>query len=541
LRKHWSKYLRENIAEQERLSSLLGANVRAAEHQAQKYLAKWREEERRRQALATELCEVRARLIRVQVENQRLQTLTAKHTALLTELDQARHELKAARQKVHRLEKELNRRNGRENYFGLATPSALKLNKPGATAANQAKKGGAKKGHPGHGRKKFTAAEADEVIRLDDLPPPCPCGLGPWRLGAVREQCVIERIPAQKKRQLVLKQECICSGCGRIETIRTPGVVPGGLYGNGLTAHLLTEHYLHGLTVGQVCRREDINEGTFFQMASRCARLLEPIFNRILRQLRYCLFVHADETGWRNDGGRAYGWIFANQELVAFLFRNTRSGKVPLEVFGEDPLAVNLITDRYKGYDRLKVYRQYCYTHLLRDLKTLEKDFPNEPEIAAFAAELKPLLKAAIGMYQQKMALVDYVMAATAIKDNIIAVCNKNANHPGIQAFQNIFREHPHRLFQWVKSPAIPAENNFAERGLRPSVIARKISFGSQSAQGMRTREILMTFLYTARIRGLDPGAILREALDRLCRDPAADLAPLLGLPALAQLENPAA
>ena len=538
MRKHWSKYLREQIAEQERAESLLAANARAAEQDSAKYVMKWREEERRRLDAESELRDTKAKLVLEQAENRRLRNLTAKHTELLDELEKTRGDLKSARRKVRSLEKQLNRRTGREGYFGLATPSALKINKPGATAANRAKKGGAKDGHEGHGRKDFTAAEADEVIRLDGTPPPCACGMGRWLPGELVEHCVIELIPGRKIRRFFLKQECACSNCGQTETLRTPGVCPGGLYGNAMVAHLMSEHYLYGITAGNVCRREGINEGTFFNMANRCAGLLEPIFRRILRMLRTCLFVHADETGWRNDGDRAHGWIFANHELAAFLFRDTRGGKVPLEVFGSDPLDVTLVTDRYKGYDPLKLNRQYCYTHLLRDLKTLEKDFPDEPEIAAFTAELKPLLKEAISMYRKTAELADYVTAATAIKDKIIGACMRDANHPGVQNFQNIFREHPDRVFQWVKSPEIPAENNFAERGLRPSVIARKISFGSQSSRGMWIREILMTFLYTARIRGLDPGATLGKVLNLLCRDPSSDISTLLGLaPEMAEPE----
>jgi len=533
--------LREQITEQVRGEALLAAAARNAETQAREYIVKWRDEERLRLAAEAELRDVRAELARGKAETRSLQNLVAEHSALLDELGTARHELKSERRKVRRLEKELNRRTGKEGYFGLATPSSLKINKPNATAANQAKKGGAKRGHEGHGRKDFTEAEADEVIRIEGAPSPCTCGQGFWMPGDLCEHCVIERIPERKNRRFFLKQEHICSACGRIETMKTPDVVPGGLYGNALVAHLIAEHYLHGLTAGNVCRREGVNEGMFFHAANRCAGLLEPVFRRILLMLRNCLVVHADETGWRNDGSRAYGWIFANHELAAFLFRQTRGGKVPLEVFGEDPLDVNLVTDRYRGYDPLKVNRQYCYTHLLRDIKKLEKDFPDEPEIAAFAAELKPLLKDAIAMYRRNMELADYVAAATAIKDRIVAVCGREANHPGIQHLQNIFREHPDRVFQWVKSPEIPAENNFAERGLRPQVIARKISFGSQSSRGMRTREILMTFLYTARVRGLDPRETLRKALNLLCRDPAADIAPLLGFPAEPQMKKRAA
>lgn len=74
------------------------------------------------------------------------------------------------------------------------------------------------------------------------------------------------------------------------------------------------------------------------------------------------------------------------------------------------------------------------------------------------------------------------------------------------------FREHRERLFQWTKSPGIPAKNNFAERGLRPTVIARKISIGSQSDHGMEMRVIMMAFLHTVRIRGLNP----KETLEKL-------------------------
>ena len=533
--KHWSKYLHEQISELERCKQLLAAAVRSAEQHVGAYLTLWREEERRRQLLDAELHEMRLALIKVQTENRCLQNLTAEHTTLLDELETVRGELKSERRKTRKLEKELNRRTGKEGYFGLATPSALKINKPGATAENKAKQGGAVIGHKGHGRQDFTAAEADEIIEIKETPPPCVCGCGTWLPGAIREHCVIELVPARKIRKFYRKHECICTGCGMVETIRTPKVTPGGLYGNGMVAHLLTEHYLYGLTAGNVCRRESVNEGTFFQIAARCADLLKPLFGRILLELRTCLIVHADETGWRNNGGKAYGWIFANTELAAFLFRSTRGSKVPFEVFGKDPLNINLITDRYRGYDPLKLNRQYCYVHLLRDLKTLEKEFPDDPEVAAFSAALKPLLAKAIAMYKSKMALADYAIAATAIKDDIMTVCNKEANHPGIQQFQNIFRKHPERMFQWVKSTDIPAENNFAERGVRQSVIARKISFGSQADRGMLTRELLMTFLYTARIRGLDPKATLEKALNMLCCNPDADIAPLFGLPAKEQ------
>jgi hypothetical protein len=154
---------------------------------------------------------------------------------------------------------------------------------------------------------------------------------------------------------------------------------------------------------------------------------------------------------------------------------------------------------------------------------------------------MKDLLRKAIKMHRGTTDLAEYADEAVAIRNEIVAACGREAIHPGIQKFQNIFREHPERLFQWVKSPEMPAKNNFAERGLRPIVIARKTSFGSQSAKGMKRREILMAFLHTAKIRGLDPGGTFKEALDVLSLDPTADILPLLGLQKETQAAKPAA
>ena len=76
--------------------------------------------------------------------------------------------------------------------------------------------------------------------------------------------------------------------------------------------------------------------------------------------------------------------------------------------------------------------------------------------------------------------------------------------------------------------PRIPAENNRAERELRPLVIARKVSFGSQSDAGAATRETLMSVLVTLQKRNPDPLTTLTATLDALVADPNADVYRLL-------------
>jgi hypothetical protein len=46
----------------------------------------------------------------------------------------------------------------------------------------------------------------------------------------------------------------------------------------------------------------------------------------------------------------------------------------------------------------------------------------------------------------------------------------------------------PTRLYHWAENREVPSENNFAERELRPLVIARKISFRPQAQKDARAR-----------------------------------------------------
>ena len=48
--------------------------------------------------------------------------------------------------------------------------------------------------------------------------------------------------------------------------------------------------------------------------------------------------------------------------------------------------------------------------------------------------------------------------------------------------------------------PEIEAENNLAERRIRPLVVARKVSNGSQSEKGLKTRETLMSVIDTLKL-----------------------------------------
>jgi len=252
------------------------------------------------------------------------------------------------------------------------------------------------------------------------------------------------------------------------------------------------------------------------------------VLAKLIAEFRQVPVRQADETGWRTDGRSGYAWLFCTPTLSLFLFRATRSAAVPKEVLGEAPLAGRLVVDRYPGYNRVPCQLQYCYAHLLREVEDLGKEFPDAPEVVAFTATLMPLLAGAMHLPSQPLADPEYYAQAAQLQQQLVAVAEQPADHLGIRSIQDIFRDHPDRLYHWVQDRRVPPDNNRCERELRPTVIARKVSFGSQSSAGAQTREILMSVLHTLRKRHPDPQAHFKGVLDQLATNPQQDPFPLL-------------
>lgn len=282
-------------------------------------------------------------------------------------------------------------------------------------------------------------------------------------------------------------------------------------------------HYLHGIPMGRVCEQIGIEPGALVQVFHRLAALLADIPEKLVRQYRQAPAKHADETGWRTDGKNGYAWLFATDTISIFQFKKTRSGEVAQAVLGRKRLPGALVVDRYAGYNKSPCKIQYCYSHLLRETQDLEKDFPDSTEVKAFVSTLAPLLALAMKLRTQPIGDVQFYAKAADVKAKILDAVNHPAQHFGIQRIQNIFRKNNARTYHWAADRRVPAYNNLAERDLRPTVIARKTSFGSQSDAGARTRSILMTVLHTLRKQGRDPTDHLRTALDSLAQDISKD------------------
>lgn len=429
-------------------------------------------------------------------------------------------------EEVTRLKAKLRReeRKANEGFFASSTPSAKRPLKQTSLAENQLRRGGAKKGHKGHGRKTIHETEADHIRDIEaPVGDHCPHCHTPLVALSPNARGVIDSVPVKADKVLYRLGRKLCPKCRVTFKARTPSVMPKALYGNQLVTNLLVMHYAHGIPLGRLEEILGIPYSAMVQIQHRLARLFADVHPRLVAQYRQAPVKHADETGWRTDGANGYAWLFATDRLSIFEFRTTRSGSVAAAILGTKRLPGTLVVDRYKGYNRAPCAQQYCYAHLLRNLTDLEKEFPDSQEVRAFVDAVAPLLGMAMGLRLQAISNAEFYKKAKKLKRQLRAAMNADAQHLGIRAYQEIFRDNKQRMYHWAKDRSIPAENNLAERDLRPTVIARKVSFGSQSEAGAKTRSILMSVLMSLKKQApQDYSERIKAALDHLATHPKA-------------------
>jgi transposase len=439
-------------------------------------------------------------------------------------------------QKINELEEEISQlktklryqeRTAKEGFFGSSTPSSKIPVKPNSQKEHQHNQGGGQKGHKGYGRASICQEDADKVeeIRIGDTCPDCGTTLDNK---GTKTRTVMDCQPVKMKQILYHLERKHCPKCKKLISARPPGVLAKCLYSNQLLAYVAVQHYIYGNTLGQIEKQTGIGYSSLVDAMHQLAGILKEVPKSLIEAYRSAAVKHADETGWRTDGQNGYSWLFCTSDISIYRFRSSRSASVAKEVFGDKPLPGVLVVDRYNGYNKMPSKIQYCYAHLLRTVKDLEKDFPENAEIKSFVEALAPHLANAISLRTLDITDKQFKRQAAKIKDAIIEIINRQAKHPAIWKIQDIFREKADRLYHWADDRTVPADNNLAERELRPLVVARKISFGSQSVAGAATRETLMTVLHTLRKRTPDVTVAFKSVLDKLAEQANLDIAKAL-------------
>ena len=147
--------------------------------------------------------------------------------------------------------------------------------------------------------------------------------------------------------------------------------------------YLQTVHQLR-LSVGAIVR-------TLHQVAQQA----QPAVAEALERIRSSPVVHADETGWRENGVNGYVWTFSTPTERYFL-RRGRGMEVVDEALSESFSGI-LVSDFYVAYNHYPGLKQRCWAHLLRDIHKLKVLYPEDAGLVRWARRVQQLYAKAVG------------------------------------------------------------------------------------------------------------------------------------------------
>ena len=248
-----------------------------------------------------------------------------------------------------------------------------------------------------------------------------------------------------------------------------------------------------------------LSVGEISDLLRRVAAHGQGTHEALRARIRASPVVQADETGWRENGQNGYIWFAGTPTGERYFeYHHSRAGTIINTLLGEDFSGV-LTSDFYPASNDTPGGRhQRCWAHLLRALHDLKHDHADTLEVVVWAKAVKDvylLAKAWLAEgVERKLAYRELVLLIRALGEQFAQA----KGHPA-QALAKRLLRHQDELFVFVRQLGVPADNNLAERSLRPLVVSRKISGGSRSPVGSQTQMTLSSLFQTWSAQGRNP------------------------------------
>jgi transposase len=365
---------------------------------------------------------------------------------------------------------------------------------------------GGQPGHPGHTRTLLPVEEVDEVVVIKpEQCMHCQAPLSgddprPWR------HQVIEIPPIKPVVTEYQWHELICSACGEATRAPWPAGVPSGTYGPRVqaTVALYTGSYrLSKRTTQQMM--DDVfgvpmSVGTISQLERATTEVLAGPVEEARSYVHEQDVAHLDETSWRQGVKRAWLWVAVTSLVTVFLVRLSRGGEVARELLGEMFSGI-LVTDRYSAYNWYPVrWRQLCWSHLLRDFEAMRSRGGRSEEIGdALLAQAHRMFTWWHRVREGTLKRSSFRSYMSPLRREVerLLEAGRRCGVPKTEGTCRDILKRREALWTFVQVEGVEPTNNTAERTIRPGVLWRKGSFGTQSEAGSHFVESMMTVVST--------------------------------------------
>ena len=383
--------------------------------------------------------------------------------------------------------------------------------KPKSKRKPTGRKRGAQPGHKGRGRDLAEPEDVDETRMVK--PSQCKCcsarltGADP---NPLRHQII--DIPPVKPSILEVQLHALtCDECGESTRAELPADVHPSNFGPNIATQvaLMTGEY-------RISRRNvqrwfadtcgvDISLGAISNIERRVTDGLSGAHAEALASVKESATKHLDETTWRESGSPAWLWAAVGEDATAFLIRDSRRAEVAKELIGEDPSGITIV-DRYGGYSFIDLdKRQVCLAHLIRDFRFMAE---GEEDLRWIGQKLLAVIDDVFRLWHlHKSDDIDRAELkrwTRPLRARMLELLDAGALSCGYETpgkCRGIMKTEP-AMWTFVAVEGVEPTNNAAERAVRPVVIHRKTSLGSQSKRGNDFVARMQTVAATLRQRG---------------------------------------
>lgn len=394
--------------------------------------------------------------------------------------------------------------------------------KPGKKKPKSKRKQGGQKGHKKHSRELVPVEQCTKTF--EHHPDACRrCGgelvadtQSPQR-HQVWELPPIEPLIFEHR---LHRGNCLCCGISTSATL--PKGIPTGQCGPRLAAFtgLLMGHFRQSKRRAAAFLGDLLNipcsPAWTVKIQERVSDALAQPYEELRGKLTDQHQLYVDESPTKENKQKAWLWVAVAPLMTVFGIFANRSRESLASLVGNYQ-GIILNCDRAKMYlDGKRL--QWCWSHLKRDFQKLIDSSDNQ--VKRMGHDLMRQERKLFEYWRQYKAgkikwstFQKYVSPVREEIRNLLLRGKFSGNKKLIGFCSGLYAGREH-LWTFTKVMGIEPTNNTAERALRPAVIYRKLSFGTQSANGSRFVERILTVSETCRLQNRNAYHYLIEVME---------------------------
>lgn len=435
---------------------------------------------------------------------------------LVQRMDKIEQEVAALRTENELLKEQLARTSANSSQPPSKNPQGFKPNRKEPTG----KKRGGQIGHIGHERKLYPLEMCLEVI--DHYPPQCgKCGAsvnGSLRTQIYRHQVV--EVPAVQP--IVIEHrfhQMTCTCCGtENQAPEMSQIIAKGGYGARVAAYvgLFSSQYRQSYRQIQNIMLAvfgiEMSLGTINNLRTEVSEAVSGAVTEAQAYVRQQQTVGVDETGFKQRNGDGQNaaktggwlWVAVTPLIICFQVILSRGSTAAQTILGA-AFAGFITSDRCPAYNWVDAAnRQLCWAHLKRDFIQISERVGASAEIgASLLAQEKLLFNLWHQFRNKELTRSELVQAVEPIEAKFSSILSEAAalqigEHEKtplaktVRTCRNLLKLEV-ALWLFVREDGVEPTNNAAERAIRPAVIWRRTSFGSDSLAGSEFVSRLLT------------------------------------------------